>query len=105
MVKDFDMVSAYVNHGRWLVDCPGCNTGWCVRPETPSLLLDARGRGFTECKCGRGVVVQFPNEMPAIDEVLGLREQPVHRNWRPGETVIDLRIENAAHGVFAEGGA
>lgn len=95
---DFDLSFAYVNHGRWVVDCRGCNTSWIVRPETPSLLIDAKGGVHTECSCGAVVVAQFPGEKSAIDDLL-LSRPDVNRNWRPGESIFDLRIENAAHGV------
>lgn len=96
---DFELIPAYVNHGRWIIDCPRCNTGWCVRPETPSLLLDARGGAHSECSCGAVLVVQFPNETAEIDRLLAVRPDDLNRNWRTPETVFDLRIENAAHGV------
>lgn len=97
--EEFDLIPAYMNHGRWLVDCPACRTGWLVRQETPSLLVDVRGGVHTECSCGTVIIVQFPGDMAEIDRLLGQRSNPENRNWRPGETVFDLRIENAAHGV------
>ena len=87
------------NFGRWLIDCPDCNTGWVCRIETPSILVDGRGRAHTECTCGAVLVVQFPNEKAEIEALLDLRPAPANRNWRPTETIFDLRIENAAHGV------
>lgn len=94
------LTRAYVNHGRWCVDCPQCNTGWLADSATPLLLLDAKGVRHAQCYCGAGIAAQFPPDKDAIDAQLGNRPE-ANRNWRPGESVIDLRIENAAHGVVA----
>lgn len=83
-------VLAYVNHGRWLCDCPGCNTGWQVQIETPLVLYDAKARVQQRCKCGYELAVQFPAEYEAINEALAERRLAVNRNWYPHETVIDL---------------
>jgi hypothetical protein len=97
MVDTSPLTLAYQNHGRWLIDCPHCNTGWIVRAETPSLLIDAKGRVQHACFCGYIAVAQFPAERVEIDELLARRPDPSNRNWRPGETIADLRIENAAY--------
>lgn len=81
---------AYVNHGRWICDCPACKTGWLVNPATPSKLYDAKGREHDACSCGTAIVVVFPAEKAAIDEALAERKHAVNRNWYPHESVIDL---------------
>lgn len=81
---------AYVNHGRWVCDCPACNAGWLVRPEAPQSLFDAKGRPYERCRCGTPIAVQFPAEKAAIDAALAERRLDVNRNWYPHETVIDL---------------
>jgi hypothetical protein len=35
-----------------------------------------------------------------VERLLAMRPNPKNRNWRPGETLIDLMTENAVHGVF-----
>ena len=97
------MVAAYMNHGRWVIDCPACNTGWLVRPETPSLLVDGRGGVHHGCKCGDVLIVQFPAEKMAIEEQVEKRPNLINRNWRAGETIADLRLENAAYLTGATG--
>lgn len=96
---DIEITFAYVNQGRWVVDCRDCNSSWIVRPEIPSRLIDAKGGLHDSCNCGAVIIVQFPAQKAEIDELLELRPHAVNRNWRSGETVFDLRIENAAHGV------
>lgn len=84
------IVNAYVNHGRWLVDCPQCNTGWLVRRDTPLMLFDAKARPAPRCKCGYELTPLFPVDYEAINEALAERRHAVNRNWYPHEDVIDL---------------
>lgn len=97
------MIYAYVNHGRWIAECPKCR--WAVqgspaelaaKPLVCGVLPDGRpSRG-----CGHQDRVQFPPEAEAIMRVLEVREE-TRRNWTPAETLADLRIENAAHGLIS----
>jgi hypothetical protein len=79
------MVDAYVNHGRWVVNCPSC----------PSAAL--AGVTFACSECGFGPAgVQWPEEAALIEAAL--RPRPlVNRNWVPGESVTDLVRENEVH--------
>lgn len=84
-------VSASVNHGRWIGDCPvaGCNNA------------EFAGAGFpfvcTECGYGPATVV-FPANRQAIEALL--LERPLStRNWTPGETLADLALENRERGI------
>jgi hypothetical protein len=79
-----------VNHGRWVVDCPGCTTGWIVNYDSPLALFDAVGGIHRRCTCGYELAIQFPAEYAAINSALGERKRMVNRNWYPHETVIDL---------------
>lgn len=84
-------VRAYVNHGRWVAECP-LEDGYYAVAAKP-------GRGFT-CAChGREYVIAFPPEFAEIEAVLGRRPALRNRNWTPDETVADLERENAAHGI------
>jgi len=92
---------AYLSHGRWVIDCPNCNLGYVVHIESPFAIFDAKNTPFSNCiKCGwKPTAVQFPAEYPEICRLTSLRPKEINRNWRPPETIFDLRIENAAHGV------
>jgi len=85
-------VDAYVNHGRWVADCPTCASGLAVDPDAPE----------APClSCGSIHRVRAPRVYKAIERALLVR--PVHnRNWLPGETVADIRTENMAHGLPPE---
>lgn len=81
------MIKAYVNHNRWIAECPHCK--WAIQVVNE-----------TEMTCGNCHAtdsIQYPNDRDAIDEVLSLRPNEENRNWYPYETLADLRIENAAH--------
>ena len=81
-------LSAYINHSRWLADCSedGCKGTEFVDSDWPR---------FVCIGCGSGVwPVSFPKNRLAIEATLLLRPKE-NRNWTPGESVADLRIENA----------
>jgi len=85
------VVKAYVNHGRWVVDCPRefCPTAHQV--DTPGL--------FACENCGATGEVEFPSYRRDVERVLGMRPVPQTRNWVPGETVDELLVENVTFGV------
>lgn len=85
--------TARVDHGRWLIDCE-CGAGVMADPD------------FTAAYClGCGAVhtaVTFPLEADRLDveHILLARPRSANRSWDPGsETLLDLAIENAEHGV------
>jgi hypothetical protein len=77
---------AYVNHGRWVVDCPTpyCNEAHLAEPVTCG-------------GCSQTYRPAFPAERVLIDAALSRRVVAETRNWLPSETVADLEAENAAH--------
>lgn len=90
--------SAFLNHGRWVIQCPACNMGWLVSPAAPMELYDVQGGTHDVCFCGwRGLVV-FPEDKDLIDRVTSYRLRPDQRNWYPGESLLELRLENVLHG-------
>ena len=87
-------VYAYVNHGRWVADCPqpGCTGAMMVTEQQP---MHCGNRD-----CGGGPwTVAFPAERQQIEVLLLLRPVDRNRNWRPGESLAALRAENAEHGL------
>lgn len=94
-------VQAYVNHGRWIAECPDCN-GAQIMSETE--------RRFWCLSCGNAAInfawrhVRLPRDRDDIESTLMLRpaarpDKAITRNWNAGETVEELEQENASHGV------
>jgi len=97
-------VRAYVNHGRWVADCPFCGgaervwiEGLRTAPdvEFPFGVVD----GVLHCGTTGGTCpVEFPGNRRDIARVLARRSDERTRNWLPGETVEMLVAENVEHG-------
>ena len=106
-------VLAYVNHGRWLADCPECRTGLQLpRGDFVSPTLATRIGGpviqvkpkwvlptsNAECSvCDLPVKVMWPKDVDLIDAALEVRPRLTNRNWRPGESVQGLIDETGRH--------
>lgn len=79
-------VPAYMNHGRWIADCPGV----CVNGA-----VEIPGRECDECRV-RGVITfvvpVVPLDADKIEEAMILRPEAQTRNWQ-GETVEKLHAE------------
>lgn len=88
--------AAYVNHGRWVAECPhGCGSAQVVSPNDPRFFCTAcRNRG------GGWSPVTFPKDRDAIEAALSQRP-PRNANWLPGEPVKRLLEENKTHGMEA----
>lgn len=88
---------AYVNHGRWVADCPfGCGGA--------ELALDDRFI-CRECLNAQAshrpipLVWPAPEDVSAIGAALGVRP-PANRNWALNESIGALLVENVEHGLF-----
>lgn len=83
-------VKAYVNHGRWLVGCPRCNSAQYATLSDPR---------FWCALCGYGwAAVTFPEELQLIEATLMARPSPLNRNFDPEfETARTLHGETLAH--------
>lgn len=83
---------AYILKGTWVV---GCECGECIYYEP--------GRAFFCPNCLNGEnqhrprPVIMPEERNAIEVLLLQRPNPLNRNWLLGETIAQLREENAVH--------
>ena len=92
------MIQVYVNRGMWIAECE-CRHAVALAPcgegvEGVDWPADTER---LHCVCSRGVqAVQWPSQRAAIERVL-VRRPVENRNWRPHETIADLRLENAAH--------
>ena len=108
-------VKAFVDHGRWLGRCKVCANPIYVSYVTPILYCPECGNGGSRAAWG----VEFPVEREAIERELvvrpvelpdpkklirndverALNSRPVIaglvRNWLPGDSLEQLRAENA----------
>lgn len=86
---DGETVQAYVNHGRWIADCP-CNGGELVAP----------GEEMLCGSCGARHRVKFPGpKTKAKIESLLAKRSPFHQHWHPDETTDELTAQNIEHGL------
>ncbi len=90
-------IHAYVNHGRWVADCPGCNVGLQL-PRGPRQVKAGFVLVGNQCvACGTSVRIVWPDDADLIDGALNIRPLWVNRNWYPSESVADLLAENLVH--------
>ena len=98
LTADGPVLSAEVNHGRWLVRCPSC---------AGAELVDLEDLRFFCISCamvgwgGKWLPVKMPSlsHRTKIEAELLKRPRRETRNWLPGETLKQLQAENAARGV------
>lgn len=115
---------AYANYGRWVVECPDCNSALAVKDfSRPAAYVR-----FGCIECGRGLTIAaweaaqrlpmerraaalpalavdmraqyaMPEQVDEIERILLRRPLAQNRNWVPGETLIDLERQNAVMGI------
>lgn len=106
---------AYVYSGDWVADCPreGCgNVEHLFTPINRGAPRTVRKPFYACSYCGMEAEIKWPRNMDGIMEVLMKRPVPSNRNWYPkdhsvavkfrlphGQSIEDLRDENAEHGV------
>lgn len=89
-------VEAYINHGRWVADCPFCPGAEIVwREDATFFCLSC----FNEQADFRCVPIAFPLNAGEIENILERRPVAATRNWLPHETAKALRDENRREGV------
>lgn len=97
---------AYVNHGRWIIECQCGNAVEAVRE--PLWTHQAKiGQKKWKCAppegfgaggfCGSAYSVLWP-DVERTEAILTLRPDPRNRNWWPGESFKQLVGENLEHG-------
>ena len=98
-------VAARINHGRWLVDCAGCNSALVLDLSQPVFMCVECGNAAND---GKWFQVTVPSNRKAIEAELLKRPwngrnpaEAVNRNWSPGETVAMLKQENTDHDIGA----
>lgn len=96
---DVEPLTAYLNHGRWLVkcECGGAELAWDEgRFLCMSCWNAAHGHQFRPSA--------YPAERERIETLLNKRPV-VNQNWRPGEAVELLEAENDLHAAEMEVGS
>lgn len=91
-------VAAYVNHSRWIAECPdGCRWAVVASAQTPLFMCGACGN---KAVGGKWRTVIFPQDKAAVEFQLLKRAKDENRNWIAGERVADLIRQNAAMGAI-----
>lgn len=127
--KKSPQVDVYMNHGRWLMDCPVCGTPILVIDEKelicPACFPDMLAKIFLPLPSppyppgatrpaddferiakarqkAREQGQAWRPKFPAERQQIErvLRKRRMENmNWKPGETLADLSAENKAHGL------
>jgi len=88
-------LEARVEHSRWIVDCPNCNSA--------EFAFDDKLFFCSLCKNsdiqGKVRKVTIPVERKQIEDILGKRPI-INRHWYPNETIKNLESENTKMGVI-----
>lgn len=89
---DDEAVKAYVNHGRWVVECPDCHGAQLACKTDRRFMCHCCGNQYVG---GRWRAVVWPSErqVAAIEKLLVARPDEVNRNW-VGESFAKLKQEN-----------
>lgn len=107
---------AYMNHGRWVADCPRehCSYAFELEPGQDRYLCRTNPRrpGAAPKGCGVEAFIEWPADATEIQQALDRRPVEATRNWFPrdhelairnglphGQSVADLLAENEQHGV------
>lgn len=88
-------IAAYVNHGRWIAECPDCANAQLACPDDQRFMCNNCANAMNGGLWRR---VIWPKNRAQLEAVLKLRP-PENQHWTPGETVADLKAENKANGV------
>lgn len=81
----------YVNHGRWVVDCPFCRAGqFASRSDHRFYCAECQNAAIG----GVFVKTVWPKDAAKIEEALLERPNLLNQNWVPGETVKQLHAEH-----------
>jgi hypothetical protein len=84
-------VTAYVNEGRWVADCPLCGSGIATWPSNPDAAC---------LQCGTVFRAKHPSPAVVREAEAALLSRPLrNRHWRPAdESPQTLRQENIREG-------
>lgn len=92
-IAPFASIAVYINHGRWIAECPDCHGAQLACRTDHRFLCNDCGNIAVE---GLWRPVDWPANPGAIEEALDMRPL-ANQNWVPGQTVDDLLAEEIAH--------
>lgn len=92
-----EAIVAYVNDGRWVVDCPDCG-GAQLASRTDRRFMCNECANIAIGGLWRPVVWPSAKTERGIEEALGARPAR-NAHWSPLESVADLVAENVENGV------
>ena len=87
---DAPVLTAEINHDRWIVKCPFCRGAELGDPDDPRFMCLSCWNADAS---GRFLPVTFPPNRAGIEAELATRPRIENRNWTPGETIADLKRE------------
>jgi len=91
-IYDGKPLEARIDHSRWIVDCPNCNSAEFAF-EDGLFFCSLCKNSDTQ---GKARKVKMPKDRKKIEVILGKR--PIkNRHWTEPETVEDLEKENKLH--------
>lgn len=88
---------AYVNHGRWVVDCPCGSAQLASRSDRRFWCVECHNAWAS----GKWVGVDWPQDEADVEALLLERPEEKTRNWQPTEDTMALVAENVAYGLEA----
>ena len=88
-VYDGKPLDARIEHARWIVDCPNCNSAEFAFNDNLFFCSLCKNSDVE----GKVRSVKTPKEKTTIELILSKR-QIKNRHWLPGQTVKDLEDEN-----------
>jgi hypothetical protein len=92
----------YMSWATWVAKCP---RPWCVHADhygpgpNTGRLGGLTKTAFHCLRCGLICPADWPPNAADIEVVLAQRPMYETRNWRPGEYLDDLIVENITHGL------
>lgn len=87
-------VPVYANWGRWVANCPVCESAEHVYANETAVQCNPAASG-----CGIMLELVWPTFREGVERLLMMRPAPKTRNWLPGESLHDLLAENVEHGI------
>lgn len=96
-INQFYFTYAYVNHGRWIADCPFCNHSEFVFKND---LFFTCFHCFNQVAGGKRIKVILDPRYQEIENILNKRRNKENQNWFIYEEIEKLEIENSIMGVI-----
>jgi hypothetical protein len=89
-IDENQTVTAFINHGRWIVTCPFCPGAELASKTNPVFICQSCWNSEIG---GKQLTVLFPEKVKDIEDALTVRPLD-NRNWETTETVETLLADN-----------